>query len=59
MKITAEEEYYNEKNNKPWLYLYNSFAYVDEFFTSLLNKATGAEEETKSSREKLMDRMSR
>ncbi len=39
--------------------MYNSFAYVDEFFTSLLNKATGAEEETKSSREKLMDRMSR
>ena len=39
--------------------MYNSFAYVDEFFTSLLNKATGADEEMKSSREKLMDRMSR
>jgi len=28
MMIPAEEEYYNEKDIKPGVYLYNSFAYV-------------------------------
>lgn len=36
--------------------VFNSFAWVDEFFTSMLNKALGVEEE-KSAREKLMERM--
>lgn len=36
--------------------MFNSFAWVDEIFTSLLNKALGIEEE-KSTREKLLERM--
>lgn len=36
--------------------VFNSFAWVDEFFTSMLNKALGVEEE-KSAREKLMEKM--
>lgn len=36
--------------------MFNSFAWVDEIFTSLLNKALGVEEE-KSPREKLIDRI--
>lgn len=39
--------------------MYDSFAYIDEFFNALLNKATGTETTQKSSSEKLIDRMSR
>ncbi len=39
--------------------MYDSFAYIDEFFTSLLNKVTETKEDEKSSREKLFGRMSR
>lgn len=38
--------------------MYDSFAYVDEYFTTLLNKAMGKEEE-KEPNEKLLDRISR
>lgn len=38
--------------------VFNSFAWIDEFFASMLNKALGVEEE-KSAREKLMEKMQR
>lgn len=39
--------------------MYDSFAYIDEFFTSLLNRAAGTEEKEMSGREKLLDRIRR
>ena len=72
MAATFEEHFSSESNEKftvndsnmqmspetEWELdgVFNSFAWVDEFFTSMLNKALGVEEE-KSAREKLMERM--
>lgn len=52
MRIIPESEWELEG-------MYDSFAYMDEFFTALLNEATGTETTEKSSGEKLIDRMSR
>ncbi len=39
--------------------MYNSFAYMDEYFSALLEQAVGTEETDRSGREKLLDRISR
>ena len=39
--------------------MYNSFAYMDEYFSALLEQAVGTEEMDRSGREKLLDRISR
>lgn len=52
MRIVPETEW-------PFKGMYNSFAYMDEFFTSLLNRAIEAEQAEKSPRDKLLDRIIR